>query len=231
MTGLGRSGPPKPCGEARTSTVLEIDVKIQSVDDVIRLYADKAQFPYDLSGLSQLEHALQAAYLARRTGEPDTFILACLLHDVGHLLHREDAGLAQQGRDDHHEISGAHILARLFGNDVAVPVRLHVAAKRYLCASEDGYFDKLSEDSVRSLALQGGPMTDEECAIFVSDPYFQQAIALRRIDEAAKEPGARVPDFAAYLSTVRRLALPVVLTAKGRLESDDQPIPGATRNG
>jgi predicted HD phosphohydrolase len=185
------------------------DMNVQTVDDVIRLYADKAHFPYDLSGLNQLEHALQSADLAMRVGEPEAFVVACLTHDLGHLLHREDAPLALRGVDDRHEISGARILARLLGEDVAGPVRLHVAAKRYLCAAEDSYFSKLSQDSVRSLALQGGPMTDEECDAFTALPHFRQAVALRRIDEAAKEPGAQVAPFETYVPSIRRLARPI----------------------
>ena len=183
-------------------------MKVQSIDDVIHLYADRAHFPYDLSGLNQLEHALQSAHLAACEGQPEAFVVACLLHDLGHLLHREDAALARQGRDDHHEVSGARILARLLGDDVASPVLLHVAAKRYLCTAEDGYFAKLSEDSVRSLALQGGPMTADECGVFTNNPHFRQAVALRRIDEAAKQPGAVVPTFETYIPTIRRLTQP-----------------------
>jgi phosphonate degradation associated HDIG domain protein len=183
-------------------------MKPRSVDDVVRLYADRARFPYDLSGVNQLEHALQSAQQAVAMGNPDAFVLACLLHDIGHLFHRHGEAPAARGRDDHHEVAGAIILAPLFGENVAGPVRLHVTAKRYLCAVEDGYFAKLSADSVRSLALQGGPLTDDECQAFARDPCFEDAVALRRIDEAAKEPGLPVAAFDAYVPMIHRLARP-----------------------
>ena len=79
------------------------------------------------------------------------------------------------------------------------PVRLHVAAKRYLCAAEPDYFAKLSSDSVRSLALQGGPMSETELAAYRANPYAEAATALRRFDEAAKVKGLETPPVAHFL--------------------------------
>ena len=82
------------------------------------------------------------------------------------------------------------------------PVRLHVAAKRYLCAIESDYFDKLSPDSVRSLELQGGPMSAGEVEAFRRNPLHGEAVRLRRYDEAAKDPRASTPDFDHFLRHV-----------------------------
>ena len=73
------------------------------------------------------------------------------------------------------------------------PVRLHVPAKRFLCATEPAYLGQLSEASLLSLKLQGGPFTPVEVAEFRSDPHAEAAIALRRYDEQAKIKGLATP--------------------------------------
>src|SRR5579872_3651898 len=131
-------------------------------------------------------HMRQAAVLAERAGAPDPLVAAALLHDVGHLL----------GAASHeHGGAGASWLARWFGPEVTEPVRLHVAAKRYLCATEPGYASLLSEESVRTLAAQGGPMTPDEAAAFEAHPHAAAALAVRRWDEAAKDPAGVPPPF------------------------------------
>lgn len=167
--------------------------------DLLRVYAGRATRRYGLSAVSQLQHALQAAALAEAAGESPALILAALLHDVGHMIHELGEDPAARGIDDRHEEIGADWLARHFGPDVAEPVRLHVPAKRYLCAAEADYFGKLSPDSVRSLALQGGPMSADEVAAFDRDPHAEAAKRLRRYDEGAKDPNAATPDFEHFL--------------------------------
>jgi phosphonate degradation associated HDIG domain protein len=168
-------------------------------DDLLRVYAGRATRRYGLSAVSQLQHALQAAALAEAAGEPAALILAALLHDVGHMIHELGPDPAARGIDDRHEEIGADWLARHFGPEVAEPVRLHVPAKRYLCAVEADYFGKLSPDSVRSLELQGGAMSAAEVAAFDRDPYAEAAKRLRRYDEGAKDPKAATPDFEHFL--------------------------------
>src|SRR5450631_3472383 len=160
---------------------------------------------YGLSAINQRAHALQAAWLAEQAGAGAPLIAACLLHDIGHMVHDLGEDPAKEGIDDKHEELGHAWLARWFGPEVTEPVRLHVAAKRYLCASEPDYFSKLSRDSVRSLALQGGPMSPAEAAIFEADPAAGAALRLRRWDDAAKDPAARVPPFGYFQSMLRRL--------------------------
>lgn len=169
------------------------------------LYARKATLRYGLNDISQLDHALQGAALAEADGEPDALVVATLLHDIGHMIHQLGEDPARRGVDDHHELLGAKRLAKLFGPEVSEPVRLHVAAKRYLCGTEPDYFAKLSEDSVRSLALQGGPMKPAEIALFRAEPHWQAAVKLRRYDEAAKVPGLVVPPFADYRARIEEL--------------------------
>jgi predicted HD phosphohydrolase len=126
-----------------------------------------------------------------------------LLHDIGHLLHDLSDDAPDQGVDDRHEELGAKWLSRWFGPGVAEPVRLHVAAKRYLCAAEPEYRRHLSGPSLVSLQLQGGPMSDGEIEEFRASPHFSGAVLLRRWDEAAKVPGMRVAgveDYATELS-------------------------------
>lgn len=170
--------------------------------ELLDIFAGRATRRYGLSAINQLQHALQAAALAEADGAPPTTVLASLLHDVGHMIHKLGEDPAARGVDDVHEELGARWLAERFGPEVSEPVRLHVAAKRYLCAAEPDYFGKLSPDSVRSLALQGGPMSTDETAEFRRHPQFTEAVRLRRYDEAAKDPRARTPDFDHFLRHV-----------------------------
>jgi phosphonate degradation associated HDIG domain protein len=173
--------------------------------EIIDIYSRKANGRYGLSSVSQLQHALQAAAMAEAEGEPPSLIVAALLHDVGHMIHHLGEDAASQGVDDVHEERAAAWLAAHFGPEVTEPIRLHVPAKRYLCATDPGYFSKLAEDSVRSLALQGGPMNPEEVAAFEALPHHDAAVRLRRLDDRAKDPGASTPGlehFLPYLDAV-----------------------------
>lgn len=149
--------------------------------------------------VTQYEHALQAAQNARLDDAGDAEVAAGLLHDVGHLLmsaHRAREGAP--ARDLRHELVGARWLSQFFPAQVTDPVRLHVPAKRWLCAVDRSYYDKLSEGSKHSLALQGGPMTAEERRDFEDAMGWQEAVALRRRDDAAKQPGRRTPPIGAF---------------------------------
>jgi phosphonate degradation associated HDIG domain protein len=140
--------------------------------------------------VTQEQHALQCATLAAESGATPELITAAFLHDVGHLLHQDAAAAYAHGVDDRHEAFGAAWLARWFGPTVVKPVELHVAAKRYLCATEPSYARELSVVSKRTLALQGGPMRGAEATMFVSQPHASAALRLRRWDEGGKRQGA-----------------------------------------
>jgi phosphonate degradation associated HDIG domain protein len=149
-------------------------------------------------GVSQLEHALQCAACAERDGAGPALIAATLLHDIGHLIHDLPVDIADQGIDAQHESLGSAFLSQHFGPDVTEPVRLHVAAKRYLATTEPGYFDLLSPASVQSLRLQGGLMKKDETARFAAEAYAEDAVKLRRWDDEGKIVGAKTPDLAHF---------------------------------
>src|SRR6476646_11460155 len=175
--------------------------------ELLELFVGRATRRYGLSAVNQLQHALQCAALAEADDAPPATVLACLLHDVGHMIHALGENPAARGVDDVHEQLGADWLARRFGRAVSEPVRLHVAAKRYLCTVESDYFGKLSPDSVRSLKLQGGLMSAGELEAFRANPYHAEAVRLRRYDEADKDPRATTPDFDHYLRHVEACQL------------------------
>jgi phosphonate degradation associated HDIG domain protein len=171
---------------------------------LVNIYAHKATGRYGLSAVNQLQHALQSAKRAEVTGESAAFVVAALLHDVGHMIHDLGEGAAKDGVDDRHEERAAVWLSRFFGTEVIEPIRLHVLAKRYLCATDPTYFGKLSDDSVRSLVLQGGPMSPEEVAEFERNSHFAAAVRLRRIDDQAKDRHAETPPFAHFEPMIER---------------------------
>jgi [1-hydroxy-2-(trimethylamino)ethyl]phosphonate dioxygenase len=175
---------------------------------LLTVFTGRATRRYGLSNVSQLQHALQAAQQAETDGCTPATVLASLLHDVGHMIHELGEDPASRGIDDVHEELGAAWLAKHFTPDVVQPVRLHVAAKRYLCATESDYFGKLSADSVRSLNLQGGLMSADEVAAFQKLPYYAEAVRLRRYDEGAKDPHASTADFDHFLRHVESCRIP-----------------------
>jgi gamma-butyrobetaine dioxygenase len=151
------------------------------------------------------EHMLQSAAAAREAGADDALVAAALLHDIGHWLHDEQAGPLDAGDDDNHGTAGERFLGDHFGVGITRPIGLHVAAKRYLCAREPGYHERLSAASVRSLGRQGGAMPPAQAARFERDPAHEAAVALRRWDEYGKIPGLSVPGITHYRDMLMRL--------------------------
>jgi phosphonate degradation associated HDIG domain protein len=177
------------------------------LDELFALYSSPAALRMYDEEVTELEHAVQAAALARADGGSPHLIAAALLHDVGHLVSDDNVTLDQDLAEDHrHERVGARYLARWFGPQVTAPVALHVAAKRYLCAVEDGYLDDLSPSSVRSLHIQGGPMTAPEIDAFERRAHHSDATRVRRWDDRAKVRGLAVADLAEYRSLLAGLA-------------------------
>ena len=176
--------------------------------EVLELFRIGGESLYGGEAITQLEHGLQAARLAEEEGADSNLIVAALLHDIGHLLHDLPDDAPDRGVDDAHEKLGATWLLHRFPASVLEPVRMHVDSKRYLCATEPGYWDSLSEPSKISLNLQGGPMDEEECAEFRSNPHFDSAVRLRRWDDLAKVVGLETPGLDHYLSHVTSVATP-----------------------
>ena len=183
----------------------DTDPRLTHIEELLTLKADGN---YGLSAINQRQHALQAALLAEQAGLGDAMIAACLLHDIGHMVHDLGENPAEQGVDDLHEERGHAFLESMFGPEVTEPVRLHVAAKRYLCATEADYFAKLSKDSVLSLSLQGGPMSLDEVAAFDALPQAEAAVQLRRFDEQAKVKGLTTPPVTHFMPFVARCIRP-----------------------
>ena len=159
-------------------------------------------------GVSQLDHALQCGAFAERDGVPPALVAAAFLHDIGHLLHDLPQDVANSGVDTQHESAGSAWLSQYFGPAVTEPVRMHVAAKRYLAATEAGYFDQLSEASKQSLRLQGGPMTPEQARGFEAQKYFLDAVRLRRWDEEGKIIGYQGPGARHFDATLGKCLVP-----------------------
>jgi phosphonate degradation associated HDIG domain protein len=177
------------------------------IGSILRLYAERGARAYFGEPVSLLEHSLQTAAAASGAGAPSPLVAAALLHDVGHVLTALAENCAEKGVDDRHERIGGAYLARVFPASVCEPVRLHVAAKRYLCATDPAYFGRLSEASVLSLRLQGGPMSADEASAFAAQPFGSDAVRLRGWDEAAKIAGARTPDLEHFRALLESLAL------------------------
>ncbi len=158
--------------------------------------------------VTQMTHALQAAFQAREGGFSDELVTAALLHDIGHML-ADDPVEANNPTvvNDRHEERAADYLQDIFPDAVTEPIRLHVPAKRYLCTTDPAYYDDLSEASKKSYHLQGGPMSEEERAAFESHPFYREAVQLRIWDDRAKDLEWSVPEIEAYGEAVRRALL------------------------
>lgn len=178
-----------------------------TTQELFELYETRGREPYG-EAITQTEHALQCAALARNEGARDALIVAALFHDVGHLVLgvQNEPGFRLDAEDDEHEAIGARVLAPLFGPAVAQSVSMHVTAKRWRCTTDPGYYDRLSEASKMTLRAQGGLLSDEECLRFEEHPGFPDALALRTWDDEAKIEGLEVGALADYVGLVNSLA-------------------------
>jgi predicted HD phosphohydrolase len=171
-----------------------------SVDEIVAVLASGADRSLSPTvAVSQLDHALQTgALLARDRHDDPELAAAGLVHDIGHLL--------PGGTDEAHATDAAHAVRRALGQRVAGIVGLHVAAKRYLVATEGGYGGVLTSDSVRSLGRQGGAMTEEEAAAFLARPWAEDAVTLRRADDSGKVEGLQVGDLDSWVALLRAVS-------------------------
>ncbi len=190
-----------------------------AISDIVGLLHTKGHARYDGEPVTQLEHALQSAHRAEQEGASSALIAAALLHDLGHLLHDFGDTPTRQGLDDLHQYRCLPFLRSLFGPATLEPIRLHVDAKRYLCAREPGYLAALSPDSQRSLSLQGGAFDDAQARVFEALPHAHDAVRLRRWDDDAKRAGADVPGLAHFVRHLEASAA----THRGGMASESAP--------
>ncbi len=174
------------------------------IERISSMLADNGSGLYGGEAVTQTQHALQCAALAEADGASAQLVTAALLHDVGHVLDPEFETSLAESQDLVHEDVGERFLNDWFGEAVTQPVKLHVAAKRYLCAVDSSYFARLSEASVLSLQLQGGPMSEAEIAAFEANPHHRDAVRLRIWDDKAKDPDRETPDVAHFMSYAAR---------------------------
>ncbi len=179
-----------------------------AIKTVLDTFNARGSRKYGLENVTQLQHALQSAVLAVEEGADGALVVAALLHDIGHILDSDELPSdADCNLDDGHEHSGHAWVLQHFGKAVAEAVRLHVLAKRYLCSTDPAYEQVLSPTSHKSFLDQGGRMNETEIKAFETEPYFKQALRLRRWDDVAKDPTKKtppiedfVPQLEAYLA-------------------------------
>ena len=186
-----------------------------SIPDIVQLLSSRATTWYGQEAVSQLDHALQCAQLAETAGETDSTVVAALLHDLGHIVGANQPADVPAGaeaeampeKDDLHQYVALPFLRSLFADAVLEPIKLHVDAKRYLCAVDAAYWADLSPASKHSLVLQGGAFDAAQVQAFEALPYSQEAVRLRRYDDLAKVPGAATGGLAHFSQTMSRVAL------------------------
>jgi phosphonate degradation associated HDIG domain protein len=177
-------------------------------DDLAFLFARRGGEQYSGEPVTQLEHALQSAMQAEDEGADDELVTAALLHDLGHLVHDLGETPTLRGIDDAHQYLAVPFLRGLFSERVMGAISGHVDAKRYLCATRDRYYEALSDDSKRSLKLQGGIFDAQQAQAFIARPGAPEAVRLRIWDDLAKKEGLPTPPLAHFLGRARRCALP-----------------------
>ena len=178
------------------------------METIVRLFAQSGQDAYFGEPVTQLEHALQCAYLAEQAEADEETIAAAFLHDIGHLLPPELAGgyMDGYGTVDHERLGADYLRELGFSEKTAQLIENHVNAKRYLVFKNPRYFAQLSEASLKTLEFQGGPMKASEAVAFETNPYFKGILLLRTWDEQAKIPALLTPDVEHYMAICRRCA-------------------------
>lgn len=182
-----------------------------NIADIELLFCRHGASQYSGEPVTQLQHALQTAHLAEQSGAGDELVTACLLHDLGHLLNDQGRGFddtpSLRGIDDTHQYFAIPFLRGLFPGAVLDAIKLHVDAKRYLCQANPDYYAKLSDDSKRSLALQGGVFSAEQADGFLRQYGARDAVMLRQWDDLAKQADLETPSLAHFLARAERCAL------------------------
>ncbi len=178
-------------------------------DNIVEFIADiflrRGAESYLGEDVTMSQHMLQGAQLAEQDNAGDIMVAAALLHDIGHYTNEFPEDALAKGINNHHDEAGARVLAKFFPTIVTECVRQHVAAKRYLCAMDEGYFGKLSDASVHTLKLQGGPMDADEIVNFESSPHLTEIVQVRYWDDEGKDPNITTPPFEHYAPMLQRV--------------------------
>jgi len=203
------------------------NVDVLSIVDIEELFRRRGGEQYSGEPVTQLQHALQSAALAEAEGAGDELVTAALLHDLGHLVHDLGETPSLRGVDDVHQYLALPFLRGLFPDRVLDAVKLHVDAKRYLCATRPGYHEALSADSKRSLLLQGGVFDASQAEAFAALPGGPEAVRLRIWDDLAKSADATTPPLSHYLARASRCTIePPTRLRRGPPEGDQPPWGG-----
>lgn len=164
-------------------------------EEIIQLLLSKGGSEYIGEPVTKLEHMVQSAELAAEQAFSEELIIAALLHDIGHISEpvTEENDMEGLGLFDHEYLGAQFLRERGFSEKIVQAVANHVPAKRYLCYKYPDYLSQLSEASLQTLKLQGGVMTYDEAIRFEQNPFFEDIIAIRKIDEQAKIANKPLP--------------------------------------
>lgn len=160
--------------------------KKEIVPFILDLFARRGAEEYMGEPVSMAQHMEQTAACASADNASSALVIAALLHDIGHFVGDFPIDALENGIDNCHENVAAQFLAPYFPESITEPIRLHVPAKKYLCAVDQSYFDQLSEASKQSLAVQGGLMNSEEVKQFETNHFYREAVQLRKYDDNGK---------------------------------------------
>ena len=192
--------------QAETETVTIPKLSPETIVDFIGdIFSRRGADSYLGEEVTMSQHMLQGAYMAERSGARDELIAAALLHDIGHYTSEFPEDALEKGVNNYHDSAGAAVLAPFFPQIVTDCVRYHVGAKRYLCATDPSYFDRLSDASIHSLKLQGGPMSNDEVEAFEENPNLEDILQVRFWDEDGKDPNLETPSFEHYAPVLQRV--------------------------
>ena len=186
---------------------IEVNANDSITNFILGLFAERGSQEYMGEAVTMSQHMEQTAACAVADDAADSLVIAALLHDIGHFVGEHPIEALENGIDNNHEDVGADYLEPYYPSSVTEPIRLHVAAKRYLCATDDGYLGRLSDASVNSLNVQGGPMNAAEVQAFEARPYYQDAVRLRLYDDDGKVAGLTIRPVTDYRATLESLLL------------------------
>jgi phosphonate degradation associated HDIG domain protein len=192
---------------ANQVTIMRGTSPTHAVEFILDLFARQGATEYMGEAVTMSQHMEQTAACAVADNATDELVIAALLHDIGHFIGEHPIDALEKGDDNYHEEVGADYLQKHFPPSISEPVRLHVSAKRYLCATDADYFGRLSDASINSLNVQGGPMNAAEIETFETNPHHLAAVKLRRYDDDGKVAGLTISPVTSYRQTLESMVV------------------------